>query len=173
MLTDLQSRRARQRQLQARVRLKVDVGLHQHAAKRAVVARAERQRQALEVRAIDLDPYAQLPVEVVLARRCPRSYHEVEVRLVLGHAPDALATLDRDFARNGQVEDVLTGAVQLLRERQRRQQRGRGPCAVGARDRDRELDVAADVRRAIVDDRHHQHCAIAENPQRMDLVARQ
>ncbi len=111
----------------------VDGRLHQHAAEGAVVDRAElRAAAAVARRPLDLDARTELAVDVVLAGRPVSADREVEVGLVLGHAPDALAALDRDLAAHRQVDHELAGAVACFRSRPG-SSGGAGLRAVGAR----------------------------------------
>ena len=64
-----------------------------------------------------------LAVQVVLAADCPVGNDVVEVGLVLGHAPDALTSFDRDLATHRQIVHVLPRAERLHEEN--RKQAGR------------------------------------------------
>ena len=138
-------------------------------AEGAVVDRRRGERKPGEPRPVDLDPHRELAVEVVLARDATLGDDEVEIRLVLGHAPDPLAALDRDLGRDREVVDVLAGAV-AAPQQPGEQPRRRAP-SVGTGDRDRELDVVADVGDLVVDDRDHQQPARAGDAQGVHLVA--
>src|SRR5712691_7000322 len=70
--------------------------LDQHPTELAEVHGVHAHRQPWP-RSRDVDAQDHLAVEVVLTADRTRSDHEVEVGLVLGHAPDAFATLDRDL----------------------------------------------------------------------------
>ena len=166
-----QPRGSPQRPAQPGAAADVDRRAVEHPAEGRVVDARQGEREAVEARTVDLDLHHEPPVEVVLAGDLVGPGEEVQAGLVLGHAPDALAALDRDLRGDGQVDDELARAPRPVQDRGR--QRGRGARAVRAGDPHRELDVAADVRVLVVDDGDQQHADVAAQAQRMDLDARQ
>ena len=75
----------------------VDRRLHQHSAELAPVHGTDLAEWDLwPMRPVDGDPHAEFAVEVVLARHRVVVDAEVEICLMLRHAPDALAALHRD-----------------------------------------------------------------------------
>jgi hypothetical protein len=130
-----------------------------------------RKAEPPEARAPHLDLDHDPLVEPVAARDPPRRDLELEVGLVLGHAPDPLAALDRDLGADWKVIDILTRAVEATE--QRRDERRRRASAVGAGNPDRELNVAPDVGRLIVDHRDQEQPPARPDPHRVELVARE
>ena len=126
-------------------------------------------RQAREARPVDLDPHPELTVEVILARHGPLRDHEVQIGLVLGHSPNALAALDRDFGADRQVDHILAGPV--VPGEEGGHEPGSRAFSVRAGNRDRELHIAPDVGYFVVHDGNDERAAVSPEPKGVHLVA--
>src|SRR5205085_7400171 len=104
----------------------VDRRLHQHATELAEVGRPEAHGKPA-AGPVDLDPQAELTVEVVLAGDGVAGDAVVEVGLMLRHPPDALAALDRDLAADRQIPHVLAEPEALLEDEREEERSGPGP----------------------------------------------
>src|SRR6185312_9811229 len=126
-------------QAESHLAVEVDAGFHEHAAERAPVDRAGTQRKHLAARPPDLHLRHHRPVEIVAAAHGRVRDLEIQVGLVLGHAPDALAALHRNLGADWQVEHVLTETAGLAEEHGTHQRYG--PWPMGAADAEAVFDV--------------------------------
>src|SRR6186713_344057 len=91
----------------------MDVRGHEHVAKVTVINSRQLHGKITFGRLINLNAKCELPVLFILSGNYFITNHKIEIRLMLRHAPDSFAAMDRNFAAYRQIKNELPGVIRF------------------------------------------------------------